>query len=77
MIFRGGHGSGLIVIEKSLFIVCAPAAQLSIARTVKLNVPAVVGVPEINPDELRFKPEGSDPPTTLNVIGACPPDVFN
>jgi len=75
--FSGGHGCGLIVIKKSLFALCAPPAQLSIACTVKLNVPVVVGVPAINPDKLRFNPEGSAPPARLNVIGACPPEVFN
>jgi len=74
---KGGHGCGLMVRANACWAVCAPPAQLSIACTVKLNVPVVEGVPAINPDELRFNPEGSEPPAILNVIGAWPPEVFN
>ena len=65
----------MIIIEKSLVALCAPPAQLSIACIVKLNVPVVDGVPEINPDELRLRFDGNAPETTLKLIGACPPEV--
>jgi hypothetical protein len=77
IIFRGGHGCGLIVRVSACWVVCAPPAQLSVACTVKPNVPVVVGVPAINPDGLRFNPDGNEPPAILNVVGGCPPDVFN
>ena len=77
VIFRGGHGCGLIVSVNALSVVCAPAPQLSVARTVKLYVPAAAGVPEISPDALRFSPEGREPEITLKETGAWPPEVFN
>ena len=73
--FKEGHGWGLLVRVNALCTFCALPAQLSVACTVKLNIPVVVGVPVINPDELRFKPDGKDPETRLNIIGDCPPDV--
>jgi hypothetical protein len=75
VMLRGGHGCGLIVIVKFLSAVCAPAAQLSVARTVKLNVPAAVGIPDMKPAEFIFNPDGKEPPITLKVTGACPPEV--
>jgi hypothetical protein len=46
----------------------------SVALTVKLYVPAVVGVPEMTPvlpDNL--KPAGSAPPLIAHVYGVVPP----
>jgi hypothetical protein len=41
---------------------------------VKLNVPATVGVPEINPLEaVKLKPPGSAPALRLQLYGAVPP----
>ena len=43
------------------------------AWTVKLNVPAAVGVPLTRPlVALRVRPAGSEPVMTLQVIGAVP-----
>ena len=43
------------------------------ALAVKLNVPAVVGVPVIAPlDVFRFKPVGSEPLLIAQVIGVVP-----
>ena len=67
---NAGHAAGLMVIENALSTVCAPAPQLSAARTVKLNVPAAVGMPEMSPPELIFIPDGNDPAITLKVTGA-------
>ena len=69
------HAAGLIVIVRLLSDVCAPPAQLSVARTVKVEVPIAVGIPLIRPVELMFNPAGNDPDITLKVIGACPPDA--
>ena len=46
------------LIERALVAVPDTA---SVTRTVKLNVPVVVGVPLIVPLLLKFKPGGSDP----------------
>ena len=43
-----------------------------VALTVKLDVPAVVGVPEITPAVERVKPPGNVPVSTLHVIGVSP-----
>ena len=46
------------------------------ALTVKLNVPAVVGVPVIAPlDMFRFKPVGSVPLLISQVMGVVPVTV--
>lgn len=68
-----GQGATLTVREKLLWAVWAPPGQPSVALMVKLKVLAVVGVPERWPDVFKFKPVGSDPDTTLNVVGICPP----
>jgi hypothetical protein len=56
---------------------CEPVHPFaSIAVTVKLNVPAVVGVPVIPPvDEFKDRPGGSAPETTLSVYGGAPPEA--
>ncbi len=51
-------GAGLIVIESALVAVLATE---SVTFTVKLEVPAVVGVPEITPAELSVRPAGRVP----------------
>lgn len=62
-----------IMIEPNAVAVCGEAAE-SIACTVKLKVPVVVGVPEIAPvDVFRFNPDGKDPVATIHVYGAVPP----
>ena len=50
----------------------ADAAMLSVTLTVKLEEPAVVGVPEIVP-AARLSPAGSDPLATDHVYGGDPP----
>ena len=70
-----GQEAGFIVSENAMSTVCAPAAQLSVALTVNVAVPDPVGVPEIRPEEVMFKPEGNDPEIMLNATGDCPPEV--
>jgi hypothetical protein len=43
-----------------------------VAFTVKLNVPVVVGVPKISPDELKYNPFGRLSISSDQVIGAVP-----
>jgi hypothetical protein len=51
-----------------------PAA--SSTRRLKLNVPAVVGVPVIRPgDACRARPGGSAPATSVHVYGVVPPSA--
>jgi hypothetical protein len=45
----------------------------SVTWTVKLEVPAVVGVPEITPPELKESPAGSEPDASDQLYGVTPP----
>ena len=45
----------------------------SVNFTVKLEVPGVVGVPVMTPEEDSVRPAGSDPDATVQVYGAVPP----
>ena len=59
----------VIVIDSSF--VSLPA--LLVALTVKVEVPAAVGVPLISPVSLfRLRPVGQSPFSTLHVMGAVP-----
>ena len=73
---RGVHATCRLNV---LSAVCAPPPvgrkQLSVARTVKVKVPGEEGLPVIKPVGLMLSPAGSDPPTILNEIGNCPPEV--
>ena len=63
------NAGALIVIDNAA--VAEPDA-LSVTLTVKLDEPAVVGVPEIVPPE-RVNPAGSVPLATDHVYGGDPP----
>ena len=45
------------------------------ACTTNVNVPVVVGVPLITPEELSLSPEGRDPLTRDQIIGVDPEAV--
>ena len=62
------------------FAVVVPAAVPLESTTwaVKLNVPAVVGVPVMAPvDGFSVKPAGSEPLIIENVYGGTPPEATN
>ena len=68
-----------VVIDNAEYIVIdnawvAVAPLLSVTCTVKLLVPATVGVPLITPaDALRERPAGSVPTVILHIYGVLPP----
>ena len=62
----------LMVIDRAAEAVCEP---LSVARTVKLEVPRVDGGPLIVPLEDSVSPPGSAPCVTVHVYGAVPPEA--
>jgi phosphohistidine swiveling domain-containing protein len=70
VVIAGATGAGAIVMDKAL--VAFPAAL--VALTVKVDIPCVVGVPEITPVvPARSKPTGNVvPPSRLHVMGASP-----
>jgi hypothetical protein len=49
----------------------------SVAVTVKVQVPAVMGVPEIIPELLNESPAGRVPLVTLQVMGGVPPVAWS
>jgi hypothetical protein len=62
----------LMVIVTGLLLVLAGFAE-SVALTVMVEVPAVVGVPVSEQLLFRVSPAGSDPVTNVQVYGAVPP----
>jgi hypothetical protein len=59
-----------------LYACDAVTLLLSVAVTVKLYAPALVGVPLMTPEDvLSERPVGSAPAVSANVMGAVPPDV--
>lgn len=81
----GGGAGFTVTVYDCCAIRCPNTAQLSVAVTVNVYVPAFVGMPERRPDELSFNPGGvgsAVPPKplagtrrTVKVMGACPPKV--
>jgi hypothetical protein len=64
-------GGAAIVIDRALVAV---APTLSATRMVKLDVPAVAGVPLMTPvPAFKVSPEGSDPTVMDHEKGATPP----
>jgi hypothetical protein len=75
-------GSDAVVTDKAGFTtmlrlavaVLAVGVSESVTVTVKLEVPAVVGVPDITPVEaLRIRPAGKLPVVTAHEYGVMPP----
>src|SRR4030067_826349 len=66
-------GYALTMIDKTLVAV---ALLSSVTCTVKIDIPAVVGVPLISPVALlSVTPTGSVPTVTVHVYGVFPPDA--
>lgn len=61
----------MMMLRASLLLCCG--VPESVAVTVKFVVAAVVGVPEIVPEVLSFRPPGKLPVVTLQVIVPAPP----
>ena len=63
-IVHGQEPAAVMAILRACVAVCAGLPE-SVALTVKVNVPAAEGVPEITPVVLpRVRPVGSDPAET-------------
>ncbi len=57
-----------ITILSACVLLCAVGAVESVTWTVKLKVPAALGVPESCPVEaMRLRPVGNDPAVTLQL----------
>src|SRR5260370_14823999 len=66
------RGAGLTAML-SCFVAVRAGLPESATWTVKVDVPAAVGVPEITPPLLRLKPLGSVPEAKLHVRAPAPP----
>jgi hypothetical protein len=60
-------GTGFTIIERAFVAVLAVGVAASVTVTVKFEVAAVVGVPEITPAALSANPAGSVPVVTAHV----------
>ena len=66
-------GGEITMLQFAVFVPAALPVE-STTWAVKLNVPAVVGVPVMAPvDELSVKPAGNEPVMIENVYGGTPP----
>ena len=71
---KGGDGPDGSGIDDQGVFPQTRAAVWSVAVTVNVNVPAVVGVPAITPPVvIGDSPVGSDPAVMVNVYGPAPP----
>jgi len=66
----GDAAAGLMVILKALVAVSESASR---TRTVKFDVPAAEGVPEISPAGESARPFGRVPDVMAHEYGATPP----
>jgi hypothetical protein len=64
---------GGLMVKDSAAVVATDA--LSVTRTVKLLVPAAVGVPAIVPLAARVNPDGGTPLASVHEYGGVPPDA--
>jgi len=64
-----------VVMERAFVAVCAEGEVESVAWTVKLKVPAAVGVPLMTPLTARERPAGSDPEAMVQEQGVVPPEA--
>ena len=62
-----------MMMLKALVVVCGTGVPESVTRTVKLEVPGVVGVPEMTPLLLSVNPVGSAPLASDHAYGLVPP----
>ena len=61
-----------ITIDRA-FVAVSAGVWESVTLTVKFEVPAVVGVPEITPPELKERPAGRVPESSDQLYGVTPP----
>ena len=66
-------GAAPIINWNDLVVVWGVGGVVSVTCTVKLDVPAAVGVPEITPAVLNERPAGSAPLSRLHAMGDVPP----
>ena len=66
--------AAVIVRDRDFVAVCGVGLVLSVSSTVKLEVAAAVGVPEIVPLGASERPDGSVPLARDQAYGVVPPE---
>ena len=66
-----------LIVMLRVAVAILAGVEESVTVTVKLEVPAAVGVPEITPAPLNVRPAGSVPDVTAQVYGAVPEEAAN
>jgi hypothetical protein len=66
----------LMLIESGCVTFCVGEEE-SVTWTVKLDWPALVGVPLIVPPLLKLRPAGNEPDVTVHEYGAVPPEAVS
>jgi len=66
-----------IINCNDLVVVWGVGGVESVTCTVKLDVPAAVGVPEITPAVLNASPAGSEPLSRFHSMGDVPPEAIS
>lgn len=66
----GAEGSEIVMM---MLTESEPGGEaLSVAVTVNMELPALVGVPDRTPEDVNVSPVGSAPAVMLKVMGAVP-----
>ena len=71
---KSGAGVAALIVSESAWV--SAWFKVSVTRTVKFAVPAVVGVPEITPPGLKDSIAGSEP-VKLQVSAPMPPVAWS
>jgi hypothetical protein len=66
----------LVMIENGLVAFCTGKEE-SVTWTVKLDWPALLGIPLIVPSLLRLRPAGNVPDTSVHEYGVVPPEAVS
>jgi hypothetical protein len=75
-VIASGDPLALIVMEKALDAFCTGEEE-SVTCAVKLDWPALVGVPLIVPFVLKLRPAGRVPDANVHEYGSVPPDALS
>lgn len=74
VVITGAAGIASTVIEQDFVAVCL-GTPVSITCSVKVDEPAAVAAPEIDPPDVSVKPAGKAPALIEYVSAPTPPDV--
>ena len=70
-------GALALMLMESGLVATSIGAEESVTCTVKLDWPALVGVPLMVPPLLKLRPAGNAPAETVHEYGAVPPEAVS